>query len=292
MVDALIVGGGPAGLSAAIYALRAGLSALLVEAVSVGGQASFAATVENYPGVPQTDGLTLALNMYQTAKTLGLETEISRAVAVDPAAKTVRLASGKTLEGRTLILCMGARERELGLAGERKLLGSGVSYCATCDGNFFRNRAVAVVGGGDTAVKDALYLQNLCSRVYLIHRRAEFRAPETELRKIDREKVQLFLNRRVAELIETDHRLSALRLDDGSELAVAGLFVAVGRIPNSEILPAEMTDAGYVPTDEEMRTQFPGVFAAGDLRKKSFRQIVTAASDGAIAANSAIAYLK
>lgn len=292
MYDTILVGGGPAGLSAAIYALRAGLKVLLLEQVSVGGQAALASSIENYPGLAPTDGFTLSMQMYETAKSLGLETKLERVVAIDPARKWVTAASGENYEGRTLILCMGARERELGLPNERALVGKGVSYCATCDGNFFRGRRVAVVGGGDTAIKDALYLQNICAEVSLIHRRDAFRAPDLEVRKLDADKVRLYLRHRVTELLERDGRLSGVRLEDGSEISADGLFVAVGRIPNTGMLPESMLDNGYIVTDEEMKTSFPGVFAAGDIRKKSLRQVVTAAADGAVAANSAIEYLK
>lgn len=290
--DTIIVGGGPAGLTAAIYALRAGMKTLLLEQVSVGGQAALAASIENYPGLPPTDGFSLSMSMYETAKSLGLETKLERAVAIDPARKWVTVTSGENYEGRTLILCMGARERELGLPNERALVGKGVSYCATCDGNFFRGKKVAVVGGGDTAVKDALYLQNICAEVALIHRRDSFRATDLEVGKLNREKIVFYLKHRVTELLEREGRLSGVRLEDGSEVPADGLFVAVGRLPNTGMLPESMLENGYVLTDEDMKTSFPGVFAAGDIRKKSLRQVVTAAGDGAVAANSAIEYLK
>lgn len=300
MTDVIIIGGGPAGLNAALYAGRAGLSTLLIEKLFCGGQAATTYEVDNYIGFSAPiSGPDLVSRMEEHARRFGV-TIINKTVtslSVEGSVKKV-ICGSEAYEAKAVIVCGGASPRMLGLDREQQLRGSGVSYCATCDGAFFRGRDVAVVGGGDTAVEDALFLANFCQTVYLIHRRDSFRAAKVLTDQLYKnEKITLVLDSVVTGLNGSD-RLSGLTVQNkksgaSSELAVSAVFVAVGTVPDSEPYRGilAMDDNGYLITDDDMRTSCDGVFAAGDIRKKSLRQIITAASDGAVAANSAITYL-
>lgn len=296
MYDIIILGGGPAGLTAGIYSARGGLNSLLVENAFLGGQASTTPEVVNYPGVKSADGYSLVATMAEQAKSFGCEivtAPVSR-VALDGKIKSV-VADGKEYSAKAIIIASGAYAKKLGVEREDDLVGKGVSYCATCDGGFFKNKPVAVVGGGDVAVEDALYLERFASKVYLIHRRDSLRANKALSDKIERSTVDIVWNSVVDELVGTP--LSALKIKDVNTneirtLDVCGLFVAVGRTPASKGFESLETDEnGYIITDENMRTNVDGVFAAGDVRRKPLRQIITACSDGAIAADSALKYL-
>ena len=297
MYDVIILGAGPAGLTAGIYAARGGLNAVIVESSAVGGQASLTAEIENYPGFESVNGFELVSIMQAQCDRLGVAFVFDNPVNVslEGEVKRVTTAASGTLEARTVIIATGALPRTLGLPNESALMGGGVSYCATCDGAFFRGRPVAVVGGGNTAVEDALYLLKFASDVWLIHRRDALRADAILADRVKSSGVKIVWDSVVTELVG-ENKLRALTLKNVktgelSSLAVNGVFIAVGQTPSTAGLTGVELDGGYIVTDEEMRTALPGVFAAGDVRKKSLRQVVTATADGAIAAESAIKYL-
>ena len=301
--DVIILGAGPAGLAAGIYAARGGLSALIIENKAPGGQASLTAKVENYPGVQEASGFDLAFNMLNQAKSFGVKIKTGTVanLVLKGSDKKVVLANGKEFSSSAVIIATGAASRPLGIENELALVGKGVSYCATCDGMFFKDKTVAVVGGGNTAVEDALYLEKLAKKVYLIHRRNELRADKILADRIKSSSVEILWDSVVAGLVADDKlteiKVKNVKNNSLSAVSVDGLFVAVGQIPNTFFLEnadekPRLTDAGYIVADEEMRTSIDGVFAAGDVREKSLRQIITACADGAIAANSAIKHLQ
>lgn len=300
-VDLAIIGAGPAGMTAALYASRAGLSVLMFERIMPGGQLAQTEHLENYPGYAQsTSGFELAMAMHAQAETFGAKLVSEEVLGLDLEGdiKTLSTSSGD-YHARSLIVATGARPRHLGLQGEDELQGRGLSYCATCDGNFFRGVNVAVVGGGNTAAADALYLSRICNKVYLIHRRDTLRATaiyHQRLRGIDN--IEFVWDSEVQELLSENGMLNGVRVfnkKDGSSSAldVDALFVAVGTTPNTEFLNGslELDAQGYIVADELGRTATAGVFAAGDVRTKALRQVVTAVSDGAVCAEEAAAYL-
>lgn len=297
--DILIVGGGPAGLTAGIYASRAGMRSIVLESGFAGGQASTTDRIENYPGFPEgVGGMELMMAFEQQYGRLGGgEVRYDGVQSLNLEEKTAVTAAGEVISARAVILCMGAEPRKLGVPGEAELTGQGVSYCATCDGMFFRGKTVAVVGGGDTAVEDAAYLKRLAT-VKVIHRRDELRAAsragEALMADPDVEK----LLSHTVEKIEKQDGLLCLTLKDLKSgqvrtLAVDGLFVAVGTQPRTELVRGQLAldGAGYVVAGEDTRTGIPGVFAAGDLRARPLKQVITAAADGAVAATMAIRYV-
>ena len=298
MYDVIILGAGPAGLTAGIYAARGGLKTVIVESKAVGGQAALTAEIENYPGFKNIRGFELTSLMQSQCENLGVEFvyDIPSELDLQSDVKTVKTAYSGTLEGKTVIIATGALPRTLGVERESAFIGGGVSYCATCDGAFFKGKPVAVVGGGNTAVEDALYLKNFASEVYLIHRRDALRASAVLSDKIKSSDVKILWDTVVTELVG-DNKLQAVlvknvKTGETERVDCNGLFVAVGQKPASEGLAGvELDQNGYVITDDAMRTNLQGVFAAGDIRKKTLRQVVTATADGAIAAESAIAYL-
>ena len=297
MYDVIILGAGPAGLTAGIYAARGGLNAVIVESKAVGGQAALTAEIENYPGFESVSGFELVSLMQAQCERLGVAFVYDNPVNVslDGNIKSVETAYSGVLEARAVILATGAMPRTLGLPRESALMGGGVSYCATCDGAFFKGKAVAVVGGGNTAAEDALYLEKFASSVTLIHRRDALRADAILAKRIAESTVKVAWDSVVTQL-NGENKLSSVTLKNVktgelSDLPVSGLFVAVGQTPATEGLKGVELDGGYIVTDEEMRTSLPGVFAAGDVRKKTLRQVVTATADGAIAAESAIKFL-
>ena len=297
MYDLIILGAGPAGLTAGIYAARGGLNAVIVESKAVGGQAALTAEIENYPGFSSVSGYELVSLMQAQCEALGVSFVFDApvALALEGGVKRVDTAYSGTLEARAVVLATGALPRTLGIERESELMGGGVSYCATCDGAFFRGKPVAVVGGGNTAVEDALYLEKFASEVYLIHRRDALRADAILADRVKNSGVHIVWDS-VVTALDGDKKLQSVTLKnvksgDTSSLAVNGLFVAVGQKPATEGLTGVELDGGYIVTDSEMRTSLPGVFAAGDVRKKTLRQVVTAAADGAVAAESAIKFL-
>ena len=297
MYDVIILGAGPAGLTAGIYAARGGLNAVIMESKAVGGQAALTAEIENYPGFESVSGFELVSLIQAQCERLGVTFVYDNPVNVslDGNIKSVETAYSGVLEARAVIIATGAMPRTLGLPRESALMGGGVSYCATCDGAFFKGKAVAVVGGGNTAAEDALYLEKFASSVTLIHRRDALRADAILAKRIAESTVKVAWDSVVTQL-NGENKLSSVTLKNVktgelSDLPVSGLFVAVGQTPATEGLKGVELDGGYIVTDEEMHTSLPGVFAAGDVRKKTLRQVVTATADGAIAAESAIKFL-
>ena len=299
--DMVIVGGGPAGYTTALYAARAGLDALLVEKITAGGQMTQTMAIDNYPGISETiDGFTLGMQMRQGAERFGAKTVNTEVISAElqGAVKRIHTLEG-ILEARTVVIATGADHRHLGLPGEESLVGRGVGYCAACDGMLYRNKTVAVVGGGESAVADAMHLSRICKRVYLIHRRDSFRAAHAAVEALQRqENVELVLDSEVSGW-KADERLQAILLRNKrsgaeQELEVQGLFISIGRDPASVLFSDQVqTDAGgYIVADETTVTNLPGVFAVGDVRTKPVRQIVTAAADGAVAVHFAQEYLQ
>ncbi len=310
MKDVIIIGAGTAGLTAAIYALRAGKSVLVLEQGNYGGQIINTPKVENYPGIEQISGYEFAAGLYRQAEKLGMEYRSEKVtdIRLEGGAEAKEELSSASLEtgnkivetteqsyqARAVILATGAKNRPLGIEKEAEYTGRGISYCATCDGMFFRGKKVAVVGGGNTALEDAAFLSNYCEKVYLIHRRETFRGEEKlvkELRK--KENVEFFLNKTVQEL-EGGATLQAVVLRDKisgeeSRLEISGLFVAIGQMPENGVFAGlvDLDENGYILAGEDCRTNVEGIFAAGDCRKKTVRQLTTAAADGAVAALAA-----
>lgn len=297
MVDIIIVGSGPAGMSAAVYGKRAGLSVLVIEKVYYGtGQVAESSHVDNYLGIPGINGYELGEKFRSHAEGLGVEFKDGEVIRFEKAADRwyVHLKNGETLESKTVVYAAGAAHRHLGVPGEEELSGKGVSYCATCDGAFFKGKDVAVVGGGNTAMDDAIYLSDICNKVYLVHRRDVFRGDATTLMKLkETENIELVVPAKVQE-VKGGQVVTALQLEDGRSLEVSGVFVAVGMQPATSMLQGIvlMDDNGYIIADETGKTSAAGFFAAGDVRTKELRQIITAVADGANAATSAERYIR
>lgn len=294
--DTVIVGGGPGGYTAALYAVRAGLSAVVLEKLAPGGQMALTTEIDNYPGAPKgTDGFTLAQQMQQTAESFGAETRLTRVTELDLQANPKRIQTDSgVIWGKTVIFATGAGPRKLGLAEEEALAGKGVHYCAHCDGMFYRGKTVAVVGGGNSAVADALFLSRLAKKVYLIHRGNSLRATKVyHNAQKNAENVEILWNSAVTKLLQ-DGRFRGIILSNretGEEttLACDGLFVSIGRVPATELVSGQLPldENGYILADESTATAIPGVYAVGDVRVKQLRQIVTAVADGAVAAEQA-----
>ncbi|MCR4607940.1 MAG: FAD-dependent oxidoreductase [Oscillospiraceae bacterium] len=298
MYDIIIVGGGPAGLTAATYACRAGKTALVIEKNAFGGQITWSPRVENFPSYVSVSGTELGDRLLEQAMEQGAEVELDEVVSVkdNGTSKTIACESGAEFEGRALIIAAGARPRTLGLEREEELTGSGVCFCAVCDGAFYSGKAVAVNGGGNSALQDAVLLSEKCSKVYLIHRRASFRG-ESKLVDVLKAKsnVEFVLNASVTKLLGEDELNGIVVEQDGKErqLEISGLFVAIGHRPDLGVFSGltELDSAGYADSDEGCLTKTPGVFVAGDCRKKNVRQLTTAAADGSVAALAACAWL-
>ena len=299
LYDILIVGGGPAGLTAATYARRAGKSVLVIEKNAFGGQITWSPKVENFPGFVSVSGAQLGDRLLEQAMEQGAEVELDEvtAVSVRPdGIKTVKCDSGAVFRGRALIVAVGAKPRMLGLPREEELVGNGVCFCAVCDGAFYAGKDVAVNGGGNSALQDALLLSEKCRRVYLIHRRDAFRGEQKLVEALEkRENVEFVLRASVAELLGDGELTGVVVEQDGQrrELPVAGLFVAIGHAPDNGIFSGlmDLDRAGYAASGEDCLTATPGVFVAGDCRAKGVRQLTTAAADGAVAALAACRYL-
>lgn len=300
LYDTVIVGGGPGGYTAALYAARAGLSAVVLEKLAPGGQMALTDKIDNYPGAPQgTDGFTLAQQMQQSAESFGAETRLTQVTALDLQASPKRIVTDSgELFGKTVIYATGAGPKKLGLPGEEELTGKGVHYCAHCDGMFYRGKTVAVIGGGNTAVADALFLSRLAKKVYLIHRRDSLRATKVYHNALNNaENIDILWNNTIAKLLKTD-RLNGIIISDtisGQEqtLVCDGVFVSIGRVPATDLIAGQLPldSQGYIPADETTATAIPGVYAVGDVRVKQLRQIVTAVADGALAAQQAEEFL-
>lgn len=291
MYDIIILGAGVAGLTSAIYALRQGKKVLVLEKKSFGGQIINAQDIENYPGTNHISGYELSLNIYNQAKELGMEYKQEEVLEIDSSNKSIR-TNKESYTYKALIIAMGLEKRKLGLENEQDLIGSGVSYCATCDGAFFKHKNVAVVGGGNTALEDALFLSEYVNKVYLIHRRDTFRGDENTLSKIKtKENIELVLNSIPTKLIGKP--LEQIEVEDKNNnkklLDVSGVFIAVGQSPSTEILRniLELDEYGYIITDKKNKTSQKYIYAAGDIVKKEVRQLTTAVADGTIAAINA-----
>ena len=301
ILDVAVIGAGPAGLTAGLYAARAGLRTAIFERLSPGGQLAQTERIDNYPGFPQgAGGFELAWSMKEQADRFGVQHIGEEVMHVDFAANPKTLTTPyATYQAKSVIVATGARPRKLGVPGEAELAGRGVSYCATCDGNFFRGKTVMVVGGGNTAAADAIYLARLASRVILVHRRDQLRAtPVYHAQLSQLENVTFMWNAAVRALHGEDGKLASAqveRLADGAleTVPVDGIFVAVGTQPNTEFLAGALPldEAGYILAAENGATSIPGVFAAGDVRAKDLRQVVTAVSDGAVCAEQAASYV-
>lgn len=292
MWDIIIVGAGPAGLTAAIYALRANKKVLIFEAKTYGGQIVNAASIENYPGIEKISGFDYATNLYNQVKNLGAEFKFETVIRVDED-RSVTTNKG-TYQAKSIILATGAENRKLRIDREAELVGRGVSYCATCDGNFYKGRDVAVIGGGNTALEDAIYLSNIVNKVYLIHRREEFRADDKYVDEVkSKNNIELVLNSNVVKL-NGDNRLESIVVENNDkstkEIKVDGLFIAVGQEPKNEIFNnvVDLDEKGYIISEDGVHTKVKGIYIAGDSRQKMLRQLTTAVSDGAIAATTAI----
>jgi len=300
MHDLIILGSGPAGLSAAIYASRAELDAIVIEKAPMsGGQVINTYEVDNYPGYKGISGFDLSMKFREHCDALGAKFVMGEvtSVSVENGTKKVTLENGDTYEAKAMIIASGAIWRKLEVPGEDRLSGMGVSYCATCDGAFFRNKEVAVVGGGDVAVEDAIFLARLCKKVYVIHRRDEFRAAKVlSTRLMELDNVEILWDTVVEEINGQDMvesiSIKNKKTEESAVLPVSGVFVAVGTLPNSDLFKGivELDERGYIIADETGVTSVPGIFAAGDVRTKELRQILTAASDGANAVTSVEKY--
>ena len=293
--DVVIIGAGPGGLTAGIYAGRAGLKTLIIEKFFSGGQASQTYEIENYPGFLKIGGFDLMEKCEKQAKESGAEIQFCEIERVDLNKKKIYLASGEVIESKTIIIASGATHAHLGIEGEDELIGQGVSYCATCDGAFYKGKTVAIVGGGNTAVSDALYLNKFAKSVYIIHRRNEFRASPVLVERM----------RKNGTIIKTPYTVSSLNIENkklksitivnkenqSERIEVDGLFVAVGQTPETRLFDVQKDEKGYIVTDENMKTNLDGVYAVGDCRAKFLRQVVTACADGAIASEQALLYI-
>ncbi len=300
--DVIIIGGGPSGMTSAIYSSRARLKTLLIEKAGCGGQIAITDNIENYPGFEQgINGFELATKMQTQATNFGTEFIYGEAVSfqLNDKIKKVILLDNKEYLAKTIIISSGASFKKLGIKGEQEFIGKGVSYCATCDGPFFRNKEIVVIGGGDSALQEALYLTKFAVKVNLIHRRNEFRAAKILQEKVFKEqKINVIFDSVVEEISGKDVleqvTLKNIKTNTISQLSVNGVFIFVGWTPNTNFLnnQLKLNKQGYIITDDKMNTSIEGVFACGDVREKTLRQVVTAAGDGAIAANSAQHYLE
>ena len=292
MYDIVIIGAGPAGLTAAIYARRGGKKTLVLEGKTYGGQIINTLDIENYPAEPKISGLELAKKMYIQAKDLGAEIEYEKVTEIvdNGETKLVKTEEGE-YETKAVIIATGTDYRKLGLENEEKLTGRGVSYCATCDGALFKDKEVAVAGGGNGALYEALYLAGIVSKVYLIHRREELRGDEILVKKLEEKgNVEFILGSNVTK-INGEEKLKSIEINNERTIEVSCLFIAIGREPKNDFISAKKDENGYIEASEDCKTSIDGIFVAGDARTKSTRQIVTATSDGAIAATAAIKYL-
>ena len=297
--DMIIIGGGPAGYSAALYAARAGLDVIVIERMSVGGQMALTDVIDNYPGFDEgIDGFTLGMKMQAGAERFGAKTEYASVieVALSESPKRIVTDSGEFF-GKSVVVATGANPRRLGVDGEEELVGRGIHYCAHCDGRFYKGKTVAVVGGGNSAAEDALYLSHLAKKVYLIHRRDSLRATKIYHEPLLRaENVEFLWDSSISDF-SVDGRINGvivenLKSGEKSEISIDGLFVSIGRSPATELFgELELDKNGYIVADESTRTNIEGVFAVGDVRTKALRQVVTAVSDGATAAHFAEEFL-
>ena len=297
MYDIIIIGAGPAGLTSAIYACRARKKVLVLEAKSYGGKIITTNNIENYPATPHISGFDFATNLYNQAKELGAEIVFEKAIDIKDGEEKEVVTKNNSYKAKAIILATGSDNRKLGLPNEDELLGKGISYCATCDGSFYKDKIVGVVGGGNVALQDAIYLSDIAKKVYIIHRRDEFRGEESNVELLKtKNNVEFIFNSNVTKLNAND-KLESIDItnNDGqtTQIKVDGLFIAVGSIPENQNFAKliKLDPAGYAIAEEDCLTEVPGIFVAGDNRVKQVRQLVTAAADGAVAAVAAIQYI-
>ncbi len=291
MYDLIIIGAGPAGLTSAIYALRANKKVLILEAKNYGGQIIDANLIENYPGIPKISGFDFATNLYNQVKDLGGIIKLEKVIKVSE--DKIVTTKENEYQAKAIIISTGVDKRKLNLPKEDELIGKGISYCATCDGNFYRNKIVAVVGGGNTALEDALYLSNISTKVYLIHRRDSFKGDDKTLELLkNKDNVEFILKSSVIEILGNE-KLDGIKIkneQEEKEITVDGLFIAIGQEPKNEIFKniVALDDQGYIESNDGVHTKTKGIYVAGDARCKEIRQLTTAVSDGCVAAMTAI----
>jgi thioredoxin reductase (NADPH) len=300
--DVIIIGGGPAGLSSAIYSSRARLSTLIIEKAGCGGQIAITDNLENYPGFEKgINGFELTSKMEQQARTSGTEVVYGEVVAIETEETLKKvILTDKTYITKTVIVASGSNFKKLGVKGEQEFIGKGISFCATCDGPFFKNKAVAVIGGGDSALQEALFLTKFASKITVIHRRDQFRAAKILQERIFSEKkIEVIFDSVVEEIIGRENiekiKIKNIKSDATREMLVNGVFIFIGWTPNTKFLMQNkivLDENGYIVTDDQMKTSLSGIFACGDVRKKILRQVVTATGDGAIASISAQYYIE
>lgn len=292
MNDIIIIGAGPAGMTSAIYAKRAGYNPLVLEKNTYGGQIINSSEVANYPGIKKIDGYTFATKIYEQLKELEIEVKHEEVINIKKNDKTINVITNKNeYECKSVIIATGLTKRKLNIENEEKLIGKGISYCATCDGAFFKENDVAVVGGGNTALEDAIFLSNYCKHVYLINRTENFKAEKSLLDSFkQKNNTEIITSANIKKLVGKE-KLEKIELDNGKILNISGLFIAIGQIPNCNFDIIEKEN-GFIKSNEECTTNIPGIFVAGDIRNKSVRQIVTSVSDGAVAAINAVKYIE
>ena len=289
MYDVIIIGAGPSGLTSALYALRANKKVLLLEKGIYGGQIINASIIENYPALPNISGFLFASNLYNQVMDLGLDYKNEEVIRIE---RNKVITKGNSYDTKSIIIATGCDNRKLNI-NEDKYIGKGVSYCATCDGNFYKGKDVAVVGGGNTALEEALYLSSICNKVYLIHRGNTFKGEQIYIDKLkEKDNVDFIFNSNVIKL--NGDTLESIDLDNNSNILVSGLFIAIGKIPMSNIFKGfiDLDENGYINSVDGVHTNIEGIYVCGDVRKKELRQLTTAVSDGSVAATTAIKEMK